>query len=591
MPVVYYKDRSFEAAVGENLLRVIQRAGLPLPADCGGRHHCGKCLVFAEGSLSPVSGEEKALLSMRDAPDNARLACFACVEGNCRFSLEKHHGAEVSLSFSRRISYPSPVTLFDAVLPEVFPDGKPVSEEKLLLSALASKGCAASVSSHALSGLARACACGIRSVTAAVCGGKVMSVSAKGAVRAAGLSVDIGTTTVAMNFYDLLSGKLLQSVGNMNPQKVYGADVISRIKSCIENPAALIAQRNAVIDFINGFISQFCRSFEYDSGDILRCVISGNPTMMHLFCGYAPNGIAVAPFRAATLFGQTITGLQSGLDVCPDADVILPDCVSAYVGADITAGLFSALEAEAPDTALYIDIGTNGEMALIKDGVIYCCSTAAGPAFEGAHITHGMPGVSGAVSSVEIGDSCLITKTVQDVPAAGICGSGLLDAVAVMLSLGVIDETGRLCDEDEIEEEWVLSLLDDDEFFIDKEHGISVTAADIRQVQLAKAAIAAGIDTLLHICRTSLDSIGVVWVAGGFGSYMRAESACRIGLIPSVLSDRIKVLGNCSLAGSSMLLFTDRKKTAELAAAAEYIELSGNNYFSQSYIDNMIFEE
>jgi len=376
-----------------------------------------------------------------------------------------------------------------------------------------------------------------------------------------GMAVDVGTTTVAAYFYDLYTGELLNVFSAVNEQKSFGADVISRIDAC-KNDGVLKRLQNIIVKQINGFIKQ--------SGYAVKdAVITGNTVMLHLLTELDPAGIAQSPFVPQSLFSVEYLGEQLGLDI--KRNVYLPPCISAYVGADVAAGLIACLFDENEHTCLFTDFGTNGELALLHNGEILCCATAAGPAFEGANITNGTASVSGAINRVwwEVG---VQYTTIDGEPAVGICGSGLLDAVAVLVQQGIVDETGYM----------------DDDFLIG---GIALTPKDIRQVQLAKSAVASGIDCLLKEADIAPSDIDFVYVAGGFGANISPASAEMIGLFRHEFKGKYKVMGNTSGIGASQALLSVpmKERLEQLPVKCRYIELSGDGYFNERYMENMMF--
>jgi uncharacterized 2Fe-2S/4Fe-4S cluster protein (DUF4445 family) len=397
-----------------------------------------------------------------------------------------------------------------------------------------------------------------------------------------GIAVDIGTTTVAVYLCSLSKectkeDFIIKTDAFKNPQAVYGADVISRIGYINEHEDGLDALRLSLVSEINRVI----KNFGVPREKINAAAITGNTTMEHIFEGLDPKGIANAPFTPASLFGYPIPTEKSGLDIAPDAVVWLMPCFAAYVGGDIASGLIAAEVDLAAENILYIDIGTNGEIALGNKNHIEVCSTAAGPAFEGAKIEKGMPGIAGAVSKVWICDGEVKYSVIGDIKPVGICGSGLIDAVACMLQLGIIDETGML----------------DEKYYIDKTNDIYISPSDIRELQLAKAAISAGILTLTEISGVTIDKI---IIAGGFGSYLDVRNACKIGLIPKVdgvSGDEIESLilsaGNTAGAGAALYLVSAgiRDRINRITYNSSYTELSGNMIFMDKFIEQMYFEE
>ena len=300
--------------------------------------------------------------------------------------------------------------------------------------------------------------------------------------------------------------------------------------------------------------------------DIL--VITGNTTMLYLLTGRNPECLSHAPFIADTLF-DIDTELYG-------QRVYLPPCMNAFVGADITTAVLASCMCEKAETALLCDIGTNGEMALWKDGRLYVTSTAAGPAFEGAGISCGCGSVRGAIDRVWLENGKLRIHTLGDAEAVGVCGSGLIDAIAAGLLSEQIDETGAM-DEDEL----VLS------------ENVSLEPRDVRAVQLAKAAIAAGLEMLLETADASMDEVGTLYIAGGFGSHLNVESAVTIGLLPQGLKDKAKIVGNAALAGAAQVLLNRnaRGMLSRIASASEHVNLGGNPKFNEKYIEMMFFGE
>lgn len=408
----------------------------------------------------------------------------------------------------------------------------------------------------------------------------------KTGLPAFGLAVDIGTTTVAAYLLDLSDGSRVGTLGEINTQRTFGADVISRITACSEGH--LEELRRAIVDQINRMAAKLCT----DTTRIFDVALCGNPTMQHILHGMAPEKLAVAPFIPTSLFGFAVPAGELGIKANPAAQVYTLPAISAYIGGDITADVLSCGMYNDENVTLMVDIGTNGEMALgNKDGIFYC-STAAGPAFEGAAIEEGMGGIEGAVSTVKIGRDDLEFEVIGDQKSIGICGSGIIDAAAVMLQIGAMDETGRLADQDELHEKYRDRLdVKAKKFIIDRETRIGLTDKDLRQVQLAKAAIAAGIDTLMHNAGIGFDGISAVWLAGGFGAHIDRDSACAIGLLPKELRDRIHPVGNSAGEGAvRAILDKEAKKIlSEIGNGAKYIELSGDPYFMDSYVENMLF--
>ena len=407
-----------------------------------------------------------------------------------------------------------------------------------------------------------------------------------------GVACDIGTTTVVCHLMDLSTGKTLATVGEGNAQRPYGGDVIARIKAAMEG--RLPALTAAITEQLSHMVEALCRSAKVSVSEVSRMTVAANTVMCHLLTGLDPTGIGVAPFKPESLFGECHNARQMGLPF--DGELYIIPAVSGYVGGDITADLLAAnLDREA-SPVLLIDVGTNGEMALGCGDHFTCCSTAAGPAFEGAQIRYGMTAASGAISSVQYEDGKVVCGTIGGLEPVGLCGSGLIDALAVMLNLGAIDETGRVLDveEDDIPEdaEPYLFLLDDEPAF--RLMGdIAVTQADVRKVQLGKGAIAAGVRVLLDSYGTDYSKISALLLAGGFGSFIRPESAARIGLIPAELLPVTRAIGNAAAQGAQEALVSSeaRQRLNRLQSNMDYKELSGLPAFNNAYMEAMMFPE
>ena len=386
-----------------------------------------------------------------------------------------------------------------------------------------------------------------------------------------GLAVDIGTTTVAAALYDLATGECIAEKSERNAQRSFGADVVSRMEHC---------RRGSFTELAEATRTQLAALFE-DREGIRRVALVGNTVMQHLAWGLDPSDMAVPPFRPKSLFG-----FSAGSELWQDAEVYLAPCVSAYVRGDVPAGMLACGMDSAEGLWLYVDIGTNGEMALGDKNGYVTCATAAGPAFEGAEIACGMIAAEGAVDRVWCEGTELFAHVIGGGEAKGICGSGLIDAAAAMLRLGVLDRRGRLLDEEKAPVQLRRRFIRHDgvRAFVLRD-GVFVTAKDIRKIQLAKAAIRGGIETLLQ----GRVPDGVV-IAGGFGSYIDVRNAVEIGLLPPIPVSLVRQAGNAAAKGAAMLL---NDGTAErlkaLTESCSYLDLSSSKEFSDSYISYLDF--
>lgn len=448
---------------------------------------------------------------------------------------------------------------------------------------------------------------------------------------------DIGTTTVACHLLSRKTGRTLVTTAYPNVQRSYGADVISRIEAAKNDK--LEEMRVAITGQIQQMINECLSRCGRENQQISQLVIAGNTVMCHLFTGLSPESIGRAPFMPQEYFGRNYKGRELGFSNVDD--IYIMPAVSGYVGGDITSDMLyidmyettaciqntgasksgttgqdiltanelqqNRLEHDKQDTGklvqrekdtLILDIGTNGEMVLGKSNDYTCCATAAGPAFEGAEIELGMSAVSGAISRVWIENDQIQVEVIgadrekgQTATAKGICGSGLIDALYVFLSLGLIDETGRIKTHRQVSYKYHRYLGDDEEendcIFLTDE--VYITQDDIRKLQLAKGAVAAGIAVLMEARGLKCDDIGQVFIAGGFGSVLDKRSAAGIGMIPAELVDRTVAIGNAA-AGGAIIAATNpnaEKRLDEIAQSMKYIELSSDKNFSDEYIRQM----
>ncbi len=379
-----------------------------------------------------------------------------------------------------------------------------------------------------------------------------------------GAAADIGTTTLALRLVDLQSGECLAGSGMLNPQTGTAADVIGRMAASMQGQAEKL--RRDVTEAVDTLLHRACAEAGIPAERVESLTLTGNTTMLYLLTGRNPESLSHAPFAADHLFGEEgeLLGRRA----------YLPRCLHAFVGADTACALLASGMLDRDETALLCDIGTNGEMALRHQGRLYITSTAAGPAFEGAGIRMGCASVPGAIDRVTAENGDITVHTIGGKRAVGICGSGLVDAAAALLDTGMLDETGAL-------EEDPVPLKD----------GVCLYQQDIRALQLAKAAISAGTHCLLRAAGCREEQVAAVYLAGGFGSHLRMESAQRIGLFPPCLAEKTQVIGNAALDGAAMLLADTalREDLMRLSGAAQHVSLDGNPLFSQRYVEDMLF--
>lgn len=393
-----------------------------------------------------------------------------------------------------------------------------------------------------------------------------------------GIALDIGTTTLAAALTDTRNGSVLSTASALNPQAAFGADVISRIEAVMRRHEALGQMQSALLCKIREMMDQLLAGKNAAS-----MAVAGNPTMLHIFAGVSPTGMGAYPFTPAFVESKAFTGEQFKL---PVQSITLLPSISAFVGGDITAGMLHVKLTDSERPALLIDVGTNGESVLFtgksRQGLLYATSAAAGPAMEGAGISTGMGGISGAVCAFSMQSGRPIFSTVGDAPAKGICGSGLIDLVSALYQADIMDETGAFEDGDQ----FVYAVRQDGT-------PLALTQADIRAFQLSKSAIRASLDALCARAGVLPDDLAHVYLAGGLGHYMNVESAVAIGLLPKEFKKCTQSVGNASLGGC-MRVLTDPTQMDALgadAARTQTLELSTDAVWSQSFMENMMFPE
>jgi len=411
-----------------------------------------------------------------------------------------------------------------------------------------------------------------------------------------GLAVDIGTTTVAVYLLDLYTGVQMEEEALLNPQGAYGADVITRIDYATKNEKGALTLKQVLLDALEATAAQLCSRVGISTRDIRFLAAVGNTTMEHLFAGFDVRPLGLAPYTPTTYDSIEVTAARLGLKSMPNATVYASPVVAGFVGGDTVGFILSESLHTLTGTALAIDIGTNGEIVLVNNRKLWCCSAAAGPAFEGATISQGMRADDGAVEYVTIGgvDSPPELSIIGTQPATGLCGSGILDLVSEMRRHGIIESNGRYASSKRLLEgkKRVSGYVVADVSETRDHNPLLFTQRDVRQVQLAKAAIEAGTITLLREAGVGVEDLEAVYLAGAFGTYLRPESAIRIGLLPPVDVSDVVCVGNAAGAGAKRLLLSGRaRKTAErVARSSKYLELASNPTFKDLFVTATNFD-
>lgn len=388
-----------------------------------------------------------------------------------------------------------------------------------------------------------------------------------------GAAFDIGTTTIAGYLFSRDQSEPNSICGEINEQQGFGADVMTRIAYANEHTEKALS--GTIRNQLGRLLVGLCESAAIAVQQVSALVITGNTTMLHLLTELPVRSLAIAPFHTESLFGAWHMLELGAAGYCR---AYLPHCISAYVGADITCGILASGLMDRKDTTFFVDVGTNGEMVLQKDGSLVCCSTAAGPAFEGAGISAGSCAIAGAINRVWVEENKIHYTTLENIEAKSICGSGLIEAVASGLQTGLIDRNGRI-------------VQNADSGYSIADSGITLTQSDIRQLQLAKGAIRAGMDSLMHEYHAAYDELSQVILCGGFGSYLDPVASGEIGLIDPGCVDRTVAIGNAAGKGASMILQSKQslEQSRRIAKMTKTVELSTSKYFMKRFIQMMRF--
>jgi len=409
-----------------------------------------------------------------------------------------------------------------------------------------------------------------------------------------GLAVDIGTTKVAAFLVDLPDGKVVAKKGIMNPQIAYGEDVVSRIAYSAKGSSYYKTLKKSLVDGLNKLSAGLCEKVGVHKDQIVDFVVVGNTAMHHLFAGLPVHQLGQAPYVPAVQGVIDFPAREIGLIGAPGAKVYLPPNVAGYVGADHVSMLLAADLLSRSGITIALDIGTNTEISLSRNGQLTCCSCASGPAFEGAHIHAGMRAVPGAIERAHFNAGKWQISTIDNQSPVGICGSGILDVFAELLESGQIDERGRFTEKiiGKVGEgnNGAFALVPGAESGTGKD--ILVKRGDVREIQLAKAAIRAGVEALLRATSTSVEEINQFIVAGAFGTYLDINSAVRIGMFPKLSYDKYLQIGNAAGAGAQQMLISQpsRFEAEKIVEYMSYLELTTDPGFTESYVDAMLFE-
>lgn len=577
-----------EVSSGVTIMDALIEADLSIDAPCGGRGVCRKCRVdIVEG------GEKRSV-----------LACMTKVESDLVVDISKQdEGHRILMGgISRSVSLMPAVKAFAVEVPK--PSTKDLrSCWDRVKEAVAEKAGVPAGSikpdPSVVSGIYDTLTANGFKVEALLFDNEIVAVRAEGSPLL-GLAFDIGTTTIAAYLVDLRSGEDLAQTSMLNPQVKYGADVIMRMKYSIENglEGPTTAVREALTELTGKALAMASAAPE----NVFVVTVVGNTCMHHLFTGISPASLAYAPYTPAISEPMCMDASECGFKIAPKAKLILLPNIAGFVGADTVGASLAAEMDRKNELTLLIDIGTNGEMVLGTKDKLVACSTAAGPAFEGALISCGMRGAEGAIDHIRLADGKPDYTVIGGGAPQGICGSGLIDLLSELIRVGIVESGGRIVAPDELDgteaecyKDSIIVVEGQRAFLIYKDQNKEVyfTQKDVREVQLAKGAMAAGIEMMSDFLGVSSEDIKSVMIAGAFGSYMSPKSACGIALIPPVLESKVVAIGNAAGQGAKLALLSRKEfeRATVMAREINYLELAADPKFQDVFVDMLEFPE
>jgi uncharacterized 2Fe-2S/4Fe-4S cluster protein (DUF4445 family) len=577
----------------ESLLACARQLGVGINSICGGEGICHSCKVqVLSGTVSKSTPNEHEAFTSQDLKERWRLACQTCPTSNCKIAVPTEsmttpqrvqvEGLEVKVSpeppirvYRLQLSAPSledPQADADRLL-------KTLNQQHKLRCTKIDIGALRTISDQLRSWKWK--------VQAVVRNGEVIAIHPPKS-RQLGLAIDLGTTKVAGYLIDLSDGRTLAAKGIMNPQIGYGEDIISRITTAVHSPDNATALQKLAVDAINELCTDLCAEASAKPEEILEAVVVGNTAMHHLFLRLPVKQLVLSPFVPAVSRALEVRAEELELNIAPGAYVHLLPNIAGFVGADHVSMLLATDAWQAKKTTLALDIGTNTEVSLICKGKITTTSCASGPAFEGGHIKYGMRAATGAIERLRIDGGKIQYQTIDGAPPIGICGSGILDALAQLYLAKIIDKGGRITDN----RPRVRAYKGQHEFIlVSKEErkgkpAITITQNDVRELQLAKAAIRTGIQILLETSGCAEHDIKQVIIAGAFGTYIDISSAVAIGMLPPLSLNRFRQVGNAAGTGAKLALISlkSRAKAQAIASRVSYNELASSPGFQPTFI-------
>jgi len=585
---------------GTTLFHAAAWTGQPIESTCGGRGTCGKCRVQVIEGSTPITPADLQHLSPGEISEGWRLSCQAEVRDEMVVQVPRLLTTPKTAMFGvgRQVLLDPNVHKVHLKLQEpTLHDQRP--DYQRLKDALREEGFAMSADLAVLRTLPKILREAEFDVTAVLCGETLTAVEPGDTTNECyGIAFDIGTTTLVGTLMDLNNGEVRAVASTLNAQAIHGGDVLSRISYTMGKKEGLEELQHLAAFAINGIIEKLIGDGGVPASRVYEITAAGNLTMMHLLMAIDPEPISVTPFAAAAAQGINLKARDVGISIHPEGRIYLFPAIGAYVGGDIVAGLLATAVPRGDRLRLFVDVGTNGEIALGHEQRTVATAAPAGPAFEGAEISCGMRATTGAIEGVQITEDAVVLQTINDGLPVGLCGSGLVDVVAQLYRRGLMDQTGRMRSADEVRgsvpdrlASRLVSVAGVRAFVLatGQETGgrpVLFTQKDVRQLQFAKGSIASGIKVLMKVMGVGPEDVHEVLLAGAFGSYIHPDAARFIGLVPAVPLDRIRAVGNAAGEGAKIALLSYREREAAEAmpSRVEYIELSGREDFNDIFM-------
>ncbi len=602
-------NKMTEVFEGNTIMEATNKVGIDFDFPCGGGRRCGKCRFrILDGVIHP-DPREREFLSEKETSDGIHLACFTEIYSDISIELLRvNNTAHQILMEQKERSIKIEPHIIKKYIELKKPSlGDHQSDWRRLRESLFHEEHATTfgVKVPILNQISQTLRTAKYHVTAITYGNEILGIEQENTTNTLiGMAFDIGTTTIVGFLVDLYSGKELSVVSTINPQTKFGADVINRISYTEQKEDGLGTLHMEVIRTINILIEEATGKAGVDIEDIYVLTIAGNTCMHHLFLGLNPRYISKAPYIPIISDPVVMSAESLKIRINKAGKILVLPNITGFIGADTVAVLLATEIDRSEDIKLIVDIGTNGEIVLGSQNKLYACSCAAGPAFEGAQISSGMRGAIGAIDHVSFGEKLEYT-VIGQVEPEGICGSGLLDIIAGLFELGIINERGKLLHPNNlvdtkadrfknhiIKYEGSMAFLIVDKESTSNGRPILITQKDIREFQLAKGAMSAGIKILIEKYGIEVEEIKEVLLAGAFANYMNPHSACSVGLIPKELEGKIKNIGNAAGTGSKVALLssTEFRRAADITDVVEFVELASHPEFSTIFAWSTCFD-